>query len=691
MFRRKYVKQDTMKDCGPACLLMIMRHYGGNYPLEQLRKMVNMDKNGTTAFDLIETAKRMGFDARGYKCEMFENIKCPSIAHVVIDKMYHHFVVIRKVDIRNKKIIVADPAFGLKNYSFEEFNKIWSHTIITFYPIKKIENISTFKNAKKTILQIIKPHTKFFVLILFMSIVGTILNILNTFYFKIIIDNASLLSNPSYYMFLIFLIIVVIKNIVEFLRFKLMADIDTKIDLNLIENTFKHLLSLPWQYFNSRTTGDIISRINDLSYVRDLISRVSTILLVDLVLIIGSMVFMLLISKVMFFITLIILFLYFLIVYLFSSRIDSYVMKNQENEAMVSTSFIETISGIKTIKNLCIEKEMHQKVMNKYNLLVNHNYQFVKKYDMAKMIKELILSGGLIIIIFVSSILITSGRLSVGNFIIFIYFFNYFIEPLKNILEAEPLLKSSTNALIRLSEFYDIEKDLIKDKKIMQKGTIYISNPTYSYNQNKIDFSNLNISIEPGEKVMISGPSGAGKSTLAKMIMRYLEIDNNQIYVDGEDINNYSISSIRENICYVSQEEQIFSDSLYNNIVLDRKINEKLLMKIIKISNVEEIPKKHNLDWNMLIEENGSNLSGGERQRIMIARALLKNCKIYIFDESMSEMDVILERTITENIFKYYEDKTIIVISHRLNNTDLYDRVLNIANFNRKEEREVIM
>ena len=175
---------------------------------------------------------------------------------------------------------------------------------------------------------------------------------------------------------------------------------------------------------------------------------------------------------------------------------------------------------------------------------------------------------------------------------------------------------------------------------------------------------------------MVVGESGSGKSTLFKLLKKYYSVKNNKVFINDIDINNYDKKILNENIMYLSQNEILFNDTLYNNLIFDDSDSSKLL-EITKMCYVDEF-MDNNLGFNMLIEENGFNLSGGEKQRIMLARALLKKFEILIIDEGLNQVDINLERKILKNIFKKYKDKTIIVVSHRLDNLDLFDNLIKI-------------
>jgi len=179
---------------------------------------------------------------------------------------------------------------------------------------------------------------------------------------------------------------------------------------------------------------------------------------------------------------------------------------------------------------------------------------------------------------------------------------------------------------------------------------------------------------------MIIGNSGCGKSTLLKSLLKYSEIERGKIFIDDKDINDYNTKELRENITYISQNETLFTDSIFNNIVLNKDIDYNEFLKQSRLTEVDKICNKKYLGYDTLLEENGFNISGGERNRIILCRALIKSSNIILLDEALNEIDVNMERRILKRMFKNMKEKTIIVVSHRLENMDLYDCVVSMEN-----------
>ena len=673
-----FIKQDNIKDCGCACLGMIINFYGGNLPIDQIRDLTKTDKNGTTAFHIIEACKSIGFNAEGIKTSLEqlnkENLILPCIAHVVIDGKYKHFVVIYKIDFKNKKIIIADPSCSIKKITFSEFQKMWSGVLITLYPLKKLpltQNISFID----FLLKIIKLHKTFVFNIIMLSIFITMFSVISSFYMKNILDAIN--YNNLTIIFIFFLFINIFKILSDFFRNKLLIYLNQKIDLLLTLDTYKKIISLPYNYYHTRTTGDIISRVNDLSIIRNMITKVSLSLFIDLPLALVTFIIFYIINTKLFFISLIIVFIYLLLMIFSKNRITNNINTIQVNKSETMSYMIETINGFETVKSVGNEAQIIDKFEKKYVKFLKNIFKFDNYNNTISILKDLVNAIGYLTIIYVGAKMVTLGNLTFGDLLVFVNLLNYFLEPIKNIIDLNSEIKEAKNSLRRILELFKNEnkkQTFIDNVKVKE---ISFNNLSYSYDYKEKQLKNINLKLKK-QKILILGKSGSGKSTLFKLLMRYYEIPRNQITINGYDINDYKDDVIKQNFSYISQNEILYTDSIYNNLKIDKNITEEQIIEISKKCFIDEF--LNDLGLNMLIEENGYNLSGGQRQRIILARALLKNFEVLIIDEGLSQMDINLERKILKNLFKMYENKMIIVISHRLDNMDLYDRVIELKN-----------
>lgn len=669
MFKRNLIRQDGFKDCGPTCLSMIIKHYKGYIDINELKEMCKTDKNGTTAYHLIETAKKCGFESYGVKCNLEDinknNIILPCIAHVILNNSYKHYVVIKKIDYKKKKITVYDPIGTIKTYTYENFQKIFSNIIILLYPIKVIKNIPN-NSIKKFILEITKTSTKQLIQIIIISIFITLFSIIISFYLQYMVDNVNN-QGKIYFIFTLFLIIYIMKIISDFLRNKIIILVNQKIDFNLNYNSFKQIINLPYCYYKNNTTGEIISKINDLDVVRQVISKVAISIFIDLPLTLLSLIIMYILNEKLFIISLIIMLLYWLVLILFRNPLNEKIEDTTLAKADTTSYMVERINGYETLKGCNKEHIALKKFEDKYAALSNKIYDLDNCYNYQLLLKEIINDLGFIFIILIGILLVKDNIITIGQLLSFNSLLVYFLTPIRNIIDLDDSIKQSKIAIKKiLNLYYDKKESGILDKKM--KGEIIFKNLSYTFNDTRNVLENINLKINQNSKVMVIGESGSGKSTLFKILKKYYTVPRDKVYIDNVDINDYQES----NIVYVSQNEILFTDTISNNIDSDNIID------ISKICLIDEIVKNNQLGYNMLIEENGFNLSGGERQRIILARALANEFDILIIDEGLSQVDINMERKILKNLFENYNDKTIIFISHRLENMDLFNQVIKL-------------
>jgi len=665
---KKIVRQEGFKDCGPCCLLMIIRHYKGNYDIEELKTMCKTSKLGTTAYHLMEAGNKCGFKTDAHKCniEDMKDIILPCIAHVTLNKTYNHYVVIEKINFKNKKLLIRDPIGQVRHYKFKDFDLIFNNIIITFQPIKKIcyYNKNSFL---KFCHNIIKPSIKNIYEVILMSLFVTIFSIITTFYMQFIIDNLYS-KGKIIFIFVVFCFIFLLKILTDYFRNKMMILINMKIDFNLTYDSFKQIIKLPYYYYRNNTTGEVISKINDLDIIRQVFTKF-IISIIDLPLSLICLVIMYFISSKLFFLSLILLFLFSFFYLIFKNIIPNYIEKYISDKSLVTSYMVESINGFETVKGCNLEDKILNNFEQKYIKLLNNTFKLDNCLNNQYLIKELIDNLGFITIISVGAILCLDNVITIGQLLSFNSLLSYFLNPIRNIIDLDSSyrqMKLSINKILKL--FFNNDNNSIIDKPMI--GDIEFKNLSYSFDDVSNVLNNINLKIKKGNKVMVIGKSGGGKSTLFKILKKYYEVNRDKVYINDIDINDYS----KSDIIYVSQDEILFTDTIKNNI------DSNNLIDISKVCLLDDIVNKTNLGFNMIIEENGFNLSGGQKQRIVLARAIAKDFNILIIDEGLNQVDVQMERTILKNLFKKYKDKTIIFISHRLDNKDLFNQIIKLEN-----------
>lgn len=672
MKKYPFVKQDDLKDCGVSTLLMIIKYYKGNISKEKLREMTKTNKFGTTAYYIIEAAKDLGFESQGIRCNIKKlgNIKLPCIAHVTINDSYKHYVVIYKIDYKKNEVLVADPSYKLKKIKFSDFDKIFNNIVITFKKIKNIPIYYKEKNFVQFLIQIIIKYKTRLFLILLLSIFITFFSIISSFYFKILLMNKKNLFN----LFIIFLFVECIKNISILIRNNILIYINKNITQHLFMDIFKRIILLPYNYYRNRTSGEIISRINDITVVREATNEILVTVFIDLILSISTSIILFSISKLLFLISILILVFYILIVIIFKPIFINKITKLKNDNATVNSYMVESITGFETVKGLNITNSIITNMKYKYKNYIDKISNLDGINNIENFLKNIFNDIGNIIIIFIGIKLYLEKTLSFTSLITFIFILSYFLEPIKNIISLQKKIYESKSSFKRIYEI--INFDFKNKRKLDNINEIEIRKLNYITDNDNHILKNINLKINKKDKIAIIGESGSGKSTLLKLIKNYYESSN--IYVNDNKLNEIQT----DDIVYISQNEILFTDTLYNNITLFKEINENDFFKVLKTCYIDDILKNNNLGYYMYIEENGFNISGGEKQRIALARALLTKSNYIIIDEGLSQVDIKLERKILKNIMKNYKNKTIIFVSHRKDNLELFDRLIEINNGN---------
>lgn len=612
----------------------------------------------------------------------------PCIVHFIVNKNYKHFVVLYEINHKKKKVTIMDPAKGKVTIKFSEFNLLTSNNYLFLKPIKKLPIMYKKNILNKNIKLNLKRNKSTYLLIIIITSIYFIENIVFSYTFKYFLEY-SININITEHILIIFitlLSILVFKNINLVLRNIMVTKWLTILDNDTTTNTYKQILLLPYLYYKNRTTGEVISRFKDLNTTRTYISNLITTVLTDIFCII---IFLSIMFKYNIILTLISLGTYiilFIITIFLTPKKKKHIKLLSKHEDIINTYLIEGVSNVDTIKGSHLEKRLIDKFNIKYKNLLESIYKYSKFQELYNFLKNNLNDLLTLLIYTIGSYLVIKNKLSLSNLLIFEMFSNYLISSFTNILiliENYPSYKISKD---RVEELFMIDEEEFKNNYFYLSynltGNIIFKNLNYKIGT-KVLFENLNLEIKQGEKILLTGSSGSGKSTLMKMLLKYIETDYDTIKISGIDINHYHLENIRSNITYVTSNEFIFNDTIRNNITLYKDYSEEDLEDIVKICSINDIIKDDSLGLDKRLEENGFNLSNGERQRIILARSLIKNTNIYIFDEALGQIDIVREKKILQSIFSKLKDKTIIVISHRSNNKKLFDRVLKL------EERKI--
>ena len=685
----KVVLQDGIKDCGVCCLLSIIKHYGGNVSKEYLRDLTNTTKNGVTAYNIIETAKKLGFDSYAL-CGDLEEIDAnnlPVIAHVIINKSYKHFIVIYKIDFLNEKVLVMNPAKGKEILSFSEFKLESSSNYIFLKPIKKLPTFQEKKIIRNTIIKYILKNKQLLIYLIILTIFFFILNLLSAFHFKYLLDyviNYNISKNALIISITV-LIIYILKEITSYLRDIIILKYSEMFDEVVTIKIYKQIILLPYLYYKNRTTGEVISRIKDLGVIKGFIIEVITSISTSLLSIIIFFIVLFNINSKLTYLSIFQFILLLLLNFIFKNKIKDKTIKYYKQEEKVNSYLVESLSSVDAIKGMHIEKRTIDKFLLKYKKYLESVYSLSITNEANKSLKNIINSIFIVLLLHLGTILVIDNKITLSEFIIYQSINNFYLSSFYSfisIINEYPKYKAS---LERIEDIFNIKEEVFDSSNYYTNynlnGDILYKNLSYSYNSKKL-LNNINFKIKYKDKIFLYGPSGTGKSTFVKLLMRYIEMPFGYISINNIDINHYHLDILRNNITYVSQQEYLFNDTLYNNITLGREIDKNEIEKVVKMLYLNEVGS-----LNRMVEENGFNFSGGERQRIILARSVLKKSSIYIFDEALSQIDVVKERDILINIFKYLKDKTIIVISHRFDNKDLFERIIRIEKGSIYEEK----
>lgn len=592
-----------------------------------------------------------------------------------------HYVVIHKIS--EKEIIVADPAKGIVRYKPIDFFNIWTGILIILTPTSNFKKGNEVKGVFTRFFELLKPQKGLMINIFISSLLITIFGIIGSFYFKFLLDDIipNNLKQSLTMVSIGFIVLAMFKVIMEAFRTHLLIHLGQKLDIPLMLGYYEHVINLPMNFFGTREVGEIISRFNDASNIRQAISGVALTMMIDvlMVLIGGGILYSQ--SSSLFTLTIIPLAIYGIIVYSFKSSIEKANRETMEKNSKLTSYLIESINGIETIKAFNSEREVNLETEKRFIKFIKAIFKNECINNMQVSLKSLVKGIFAIAILWIGSTQVLNGKISFGELLTFNALLAYFLSPVENIINLQPTVQTAIVAAERLSEILDLEleKSEQEDKKINPKslkGNISFKDVDFRYGTRNLILKNINMTIKQGERIALVGESGSGKTTLAKLLLNFYKCEKGEILVNGYNLLDINVEALRDKIAYISQETFLFNGTILENLMLGNPyLTYEEIIEACEKAQIHDFINSLPLRYNTLVEENGSNFSGGQKQRLSIARAILRKPEILIMDEATSNLDSITEKAIERTIHKFSEGMTTIIIAHRLSTVMRCDNI----------------
>ena len=630
---------------------------------------------GTNLLGMVQAAERIGFTARPVKgpYESLVDVPLPAIAHIVTEERTGHYVVLHKVT--NKGVVVADPARGICKMSEAEFTERWSGYLIILDPdrarLDKTKDESPTPRQRLT--RMMMQHKRFLLEAFVCALLMTALGIGSSLFIQHLVDSV-FVSNQRRLLDALgigMIAIVLFRALFGALRQYLMAYVGRQAALSLISDYARHVMRLPMRFFEMRQVGEILSRVNDAAKIRDAISGVTLTALVDGALVVFSLVVLWIYDAHLAAVaTLFVPVMVFTVIahHPASRRRSRQAM---ERSAVLQSHLVEDVSGIETIKALGTERQRSDESDDRLTSLVQSAFSLQKLGVSMSSLATFAMGAAGVVILWYGGYRVADGALTIGQLMFFHSLLGNMLGPLERLSSINLQLQDALVAVDRLYQVMDIEQEGANESRkaamVGPQRAIKLDNVSFQYGSRAPVLKNLDMVIPAGATVAIVGESGSGKSTLLKLLMRYYEPSEGRIEVDGVDVRDFTLESVRNGLGIVSQEPTIFAGTVLENVAMGNpSATMEQVVAAVRAAGLEEVVAKMPSRFETMLGERGANLSGGQRQRIAIARALLRNPDILIFDEATSHLDTATERAIQKSMRTELAGRTVVLVAHRL-------------------------
>ena len=691
-------------DCGPSCLAMIVKYYGKDVSIEQLRKICSLGKDGVSLLGISKAAETIGLKTIGGRLSLntlAHEIPLPCIVHW----NQNHFVVVYKIKKHNKEkytVYVADPGKGHVTYTKEEFCEHWISTknngeekgialllepTEQFYAQNDTKAVPTQRRVK-FLWNYLKKYKRFFTQLILGLLLGSLLQLIFPFLTQAIVDTG-IGGKDIGFVWLVLLaemMLLFSRTAIEFIRSKILLHISTRINISLISDFFIKLMKLPMKFFDTKLMGDLLQRIEDHRRVEQFLTSSSLSLLFSFFTFLVFGVVLAVYNLGIFFVFLMGTSLYAGWIILFLKKRRQLDYKYFEQAGRNRNVTYQLLGGMQEIKLQGCEQRKRWEWEDVQADLFKVNLQSLNLQQVQQAGSITINEVKNILITVLAATAVIHGNMTLGMMLAVQYIIGQLNSPVEQLIQFIYSWQDVSISLDRMNEIHTEtnEENVERTRtaytdKTTEGHSLTIKDLSFKYDIYSLKdiLSDINLSIPNGKVTAIVGASGSGKTTLVKLLLGSYEPLNGDIEIGNANLSEYNLGWWRSQCGAVMQEGYLFSDTIARNIAIsDDEPDIERIRHAARVANIADYIEALPLAYNTMIGQDGQGISQGQRQRILIARVVYKNPMFVFLDEATNALDANNERAITENLSEFYKGKTVVVVAHRLSTVRDADQIV---------------
>ncbi len=680
--RIPYIQQTTAADCGAACLAMVLRYHGKSVRLEEVREVAGVDRDGADALSLLEAGRFYGLRGRGVQVPEIDDLQYLEPGSI-LHWQFRHFVVFEGL-LRGGRAAIVDPARGRREVAREELRRSFTGVALTFEPSEDFApQADRTPGVGQYVRQILGEKTllsRIVVLSVVLQIFALALPLLT----GLLVDRV--IPRGDYHFLWVLAAglasLVGCNYLAALIRAHLLLHLRTHLDAKITLEFLDHLIDLPYAFFQLRSAGDLLMRLNSNITIREILTSSALSGVLD-----GALVGLYLI---LLFVTyppmgLLVLLLGLLRIGIFwvtRRRYRELMAEALQVQADSRSYQVEMLTGIETLKTMGAERRAVEHWSNLFVDELNVSLARGRLSALVDSLLEALRIASPLAILLCGGLWVLQGELTLGTMLALSALAGGFLNPLSTLIATAIQLQLLGSYIERLNDVLATpkEQDRVQVTPASKlSGRIRLDDVSFQYSPAAPwVVRDISLEITPGSFVAIVGSSGAGKSTLANLLLGLYRPTRGRIELDGVDLSTLDLRSVRSQLGVVQQRPYLFGSSVRDNIALaDPSLPLSRVVEAAKLAHIHDDILAMPMGYDTVMADGGSSLSGGQRQRLALARALVHRPAILLLDEATSQLDAVTERLIQEELAKLRSTR--IVIAHRLSTILRADLILVMA------------